>query len=185
MAVYNFSSSVALEDMDLNDHMKFECVTREHSLPIWVWRNDPMTRRMSTNVDVIGWDTHRAWFEKTLADKNILFLFARSNNVGCGVVRFDFLSADRAEISINLNPKLRDRGIGTNVLRRSCAMMSRNFTGEFVAEIRRENSGSCWVFEKSRFSKFGESEDYVYYRLGQEISPALVRAKHGIKGAHQ
>ena len=161
------SGSVASEYMTISDHMRLKCVTREHALLIWAWRNDPMTRRMSRNADVIGWDAHWAWLKKTLSDDRSLFLFAQSDNVGYGVVRFDFVNAGRAEISINLNPNIRGLGIGTIVLRQSCAQALGHFTGELTAEIKRENASSRRIFEKSAFSKSGESENYVYYQMGR------------------
>ena len=96
--------------------MKVEVVTANitHSRSIWEWRNDPITRSMSRSKDLVSWEDHSNWFQKTLANPNRIMYVGISEQLPIGIVRFDIINnlEDSFEISININPLQRGKGLG-------------------------------------------------------------------------
>ena len=77
----------------------------DDSNEIFEWRNDPITRQMSFNSDVVTFSTHNKWFENSLHNKNKYLLIVEEKGRKISVVRFDIKEEkSTAEININLNP---------------------------------------------------------------------------------
>ena len=85
--------------------MKIREANIDDSNDIFEWRNDPITRQMSFNSDVVTFSTHNKWFENSLHNKNRYLLIAEEEGRKISVVRFDIKEEkSTAEININLNP---------------------------------------------------------------------------------
>ena len=85
--------------------MKIRQANIDDSNDIFEWRNDPITRQMSCDSDVVTFSTHNKWFENSLHNKNRYLLIAEEEGRKISVVRFDIKKEkSTAEININLNP---------------------------------------------------------------------------------
>jgi RimJ/RimL family protein N-acetyltransferase len=133
---------------------------------VWLWRNDPETRRMSGNSAPISWSDHVTWFSAVLDDSERTLLI-----VTCGtssktvdgepvaVVRFDMVSGEngnRCMVSLNLSPDYRGHGLGRHVLRAACQSFFEE-TGQRAlrAEIHPDNIASVRVFSSLGFLATG------------------------------
>ncbi|MBM4319139.1 MAG: GNAT family N-acetyltransferase [Deltaproteobacteria bacterium] len=142
---------------------------------IFAWANDPVTRAVSFCCDPIPYATHCSWYADALrrSDRRLLVAELVEGEAGAGgaagarpaaVVRFDLEpagcpepdSSPAAEISINIAPELRGRGLGAAILRQATC-----WAGEVlgamvvVARIRPGNQASVDAFSLAGYQPAG------------------------------
>jgi len=129
--------------------------TTDHSMDIWSWRNDPVTRSMSRSPDLVAWEDHAKWFESSLANPNRFIYVALMNGRPVGMVRFDTVSLTegRFETSINVAPADRRSGIGRKLLTDSIRALTNEIScvKEILAEVKSTNSASNALFKSVGF----------------------------------
>jgi RimJ/RimL family protein N-acetyltransferase len=151
-------------------HIALERASRdpdsEDSRCIWEWKNDPVTRQMSRNTDVIPWDIHHAWYADAVNDLKKIILVAYVNGIHACMVRFDLMAPDSAEISINVNPSMRRKKLSKPILSAACkyGFDTLNFS-RIYAEVKPENTASVKVFEDVGFVFQGMREGLRTYNL--------------------
>lgn len=125
---------------------------------IFQWANDAATRAASFQSEIIGWDTHRAWFSQRQQDPNCLMLICGDDQGNpLGLVRFDLVE-DEAIISINLNPGVRGRGLSSFIIIRTVdELFKRQGISKVRAFIKPQNIPSEKAFTRAGFSRKGES----------------------------
>jgi len=119
--------------------------TAEDALDVLAWRNDPLARAMSRTQDLVEEAGHVAWFSKAINDPRRTVLIGEVDDQKIGMVRFDH--GDGTEVSININPPFRGRGLGYQLLSDALAYVS----GPIIAEIKEENLASLRLFERAGF----------------------------------
>ncbi len=85
-------------------------------LNLYEWRNSPEVRAMSRETAEIAYPDHQAWFERSLASPDRWVLIGERDGVPIGVVRFDRIGEDGAEVSIYLAPQAIGGGSGRSLL---------------------------------------------------------------------
>lgn len=134
----------------------------EDSKDLLTWRNDEGTRQASFNCNEITMEKHAKWLEETLADpERNLFIICDNKCNKLGQIRFDKIK-DATEISITINPKYRNQGIGSLALCKSSNIYTNNFgVKQLIAKLKKENIASLKAFEKAGFQKYKEYADYI------------------------
>jgi pseudaminic acid synthase len=140
--------------------------THDDALDVLGWRNDPTTRAMSRDTDVIEEEVHLAWFERALGDPRLLLLIGEEGGAKVGMVRID--RGEISEISININPLYRGRGRGGALLAKALAC----FDGPLLAEVKHGNAASKRLFAKAGFVLAGEHAGMLCYRRGEVSRPS-------------
>ena len=119
---------------------------------VFEWRNDLETRKYSLDPRPLVYEEHRKWFKQSLKSHNRHLLIAEQDKLPIGVIRYDTNELE-AEISIFLNPKLRSKGLGTQML-----IMGADWIKEKLPQIKAlrakvltENIASTKAFEKAGF----------------------------------
>ena len=139
----------------------------EDSNEIFEWRNDPVTREMFINSDIVKINEHREWFESTQVNKNrCLFMCIDKNENKIGIVRFD-LEDYEATISINLNPNKRKLGLAKFCLKYSIIELRNLFSEIRVlkAEIKDNNFASRKTFVGIGFKYEFQKDNMCYYQM--------------------
>ncbi len=80
------------------------------------WRDDPVTRAVSLESGALEWDGHVAWLGRVLANPARLLFVGEIGGRPVGVIRFDFSSETRAEVSLYLDPALHGLALGPALL---------------------------------------------------------------------
>ena len=83
---------------------------------IFVWRNDNLTRKMSFDQSLISIENHDKWFNKILNDQNAVSYLGNDKNFKIGFCRFQIIRKRIVEVSINVNPKFRNKGFAKILL---------------------------------------------------------------------
>ena len=135
--------------------MKIREANDNDSKDIFEWRNDPITRQMSFNSDVVTFSTHNKWFENSLHNKNKYLLIVEEKGRKISVVRFDIKKEKgTAEININLNPLERGKRLSSRVISKSISyfnIINNKRIKTVIAKIKKKNIASKRSFMKCGF----------------------------------
>lgn len=138
-------------------------VTEDDARQIMNWRNDPVTLAMFYHRDPKSWD--RFWPE--YRDRYFSHpdypapVFALHDGHRVGFLRFepvphpDGLRGRTVDVSINIAPEARGKGLGTAVLKAVLDHLSRQGIDTVYAEIRQENTASRKAFAAAGFAELG------------------------------
>ena len=139
---------------------------------VFEWRNDSITRLMSSTSEVVLWDDHLRWYECSLKNENRLLLICEAkekvNSCKLGIVRFDFVDDGRESgISINLSPSVRGKGYGKECLQKAIFYMADEWPmcNLITAKVKRINETSKKVFEQVGFSVVAEDDVFWKFEL--------------------
>lgn len=134
------------------------------SADLLVWRNDATTRAMSFDSKSVSECEHQKWLSRTLENSQKHLLIGEYAGEKVGMCRFD-IESDRltAEISINVNPALRGRGLASPLLQKSIAYFKANHSITLVARTKVTNAASQSIFEKAGFKKQKTAGDIIHW----------------------
>ena len=153
--------------MALQQQLLIERASLHHSKSIWEWRNDAVTRSVSRNSEVVAWDEHDAWFRRSIVNPDRFFYvgipIGDPQKLPIGVVRFDLLGSINGhwEISINMSPSVRGKGLGRLLL--ECG--TRAFVADackclrIYAEVKSDNIASNRLFASAGYSACDSAHD--------------------------
>ena len=119
--------------------------TRDDGPDLLAWRNDPVTRAMSRAMDPVEPADHHRWFERALRDPDCTLLIGQDGAEKIGMVRL--ARGLETEVSINLNPAARGRGLGLDLLTKALA----DARDAVVALLKPENLARLRLFEGAGF----------------------------------
>ncbi len=123
-----------------------------------VWRiaNSPEVRAMSGSTADIPWDGHCTWFERQLATPlPPFYVICNVSGEPAGYVRFSIENGE-AVISIALDAKWRNRGMGAKAIELGCAQLRAMLPSIPVAAfVRPDNEASLKAFAKAGFMSDG------------------------------
>ncbi|KRC60449.1 hypothetical protein ASE14_05355 [Agromyces sp. Root81] len=140
---------------------------------VFEWRNDSTSRAASVSTGEISWAGHVEWFESALADPlREIYIAVESDSSAVGMCRFDERT-DAAEVSINLAPSVRGKGIASVVLRGAIDAYREDHpgTGRLTAVIRPSNTASVRLFERLGFTRLGGDGEFDRYSCDLAESP--------------
>ena len=154
----------------MND-VSIKSATEEHSKAIWEWRNDATTRAMFLNQDLVSWENHQSWYERVLTNSNRRLYVGYTDGILFGMIRFDKReNQDHAyEVSINLDPEQRGKGLGKLLLTKAIEHFWTQVADAdlILAEIKKENVASKKAFENAGFEERQESATFYEFSLSR------------------
>jgi RimJ/RimL family protein N-acetyltransferase len=99
-----------------------------------------------------------AWFTNAIDDPRRAVLIGELDGQKLGMVRFD--CGEETQVSININPLFRGRGLGYDLLMGALACAP---SGPVVAGVREDNLASRRLFERAGFRLEGTAEGLRRY----------------------
>ena len=155
--------------------VKVRPATKDDAEDLYLWRNDPQSRKMSQNGQLISLDNHLTWFHSALCDPNKVMLIGESSDIPAkkiGTCRFDLNNQNsEATVSINMAPHARGRGLSAPLLDAALQYFLDRYPRSVFATVKKENSPSLRLFAGCGFELI--SEDSVYVYLQRPLSPIL------------
>lgn len=140
-----------------------------HARIVMDWRNDPHTLAMFYHHDAKTWDSFFQEFrDDYFSDPSLLPMFVRCDGELVAFIRYQQAQHPAGEngravdVSINVAPGARGRGIGSAALRLGSNYL-RNTAGVdcVIAEVRQENIQSCRAFTAAGYREMGEAEKLI------------------------
>jgi len=154
----------------MND-VSIKSATEEHSKAIWEWRNDATTRAMFLNQDLVSWVNHQSWYERVQTNNNRHLYVGYTGDILFGMVRFDKCeNQDHTyEVSINLDPQQRGKGLGKILLTKAIEHFWTQVPDAdlILAEIKKENVASKKAFENAGFEERQKSATLYDFSLSR------------------
>lgn len=149
------------------------------------WRNDSVSLANSLNDKPVSTPTHNIWFEKTLADadKFIFLGYDADPDTPFGMVRFDVNPHhNQADVSINLAPEARGRGLGKLLLSAGIKKFLSHRTCILSAKIKPENKASIACFKSNDFIVYDETPQQLILKNKIVIIDAIeaVRTRNNV-----
>jgi RimJ/RimL family protein N-acetyltransferase len=146
--------------------MEFRRADEGDSLDLLAWRNDAATVAASLTGARVAEADHRAWFARVLADSARILLIAEQAGEKIGMVRFDAEADGGWEVSINLAPSARGRGLAANVLAGGIAAgFPAAQRPPLSARVKRSNPASWRIFERCGFVVRREEDGVGHFVL--------------------
>lgn len=132
------------------------------------WANDPVTRQNAFHTEQIPYDTHRTWFVKMLADRDVLkYILCSISNTGemqdIGQIRLSVEDGE-ALIDYSIDPEKRGQGFGTRMILMAEEKLRECRTDVFYCkgQVKLENIASAKAFEKCGYD-MDEKEQYLEF----------------------
>lgn len=154
----------------MSDEIQFELARpiESHARLVMQWRNDPHTLEMSFHKQPKEWSSFYPEFIHdyfSLAD--LPPLFALQNGHRVGFLRFrpaeDPIDVNKrsAEISINIAPEHRGKGLGQRILETVQEIAAAQGYDSIYAEIKNENAPSKRAFQAAGFHPLNEKQKMI------------------------
>jgi len=162
--------ALATEGQGARAGINLRPATEADSQAVWTWRNDFQTRRLSETTAPVTWREHSAWYSRSLENLDRLIFIAEAQDMAetFGVVRFDRTDEQTAIVSINLAPYSRGLGLGSHVLKSSCALAFSAWPiGRITAKVHRDNAASERLFLNTGFKPSGPAGDFNRLELAR------------------
>ena len=132
---------------------------------IYRWRNDEITVKYSKTGRGVEPEEHSGWFKNVISSSKYLVKIALINEKPIGIITFTKMDImNHYEISINISPEFRKRGLATKFLSLSEMELIKK-VGECTlrALVLANNKGSISFFEKSNYRLIQKNNDSLIY----------------------
>ena len=119
---------------------------------LYLWANDPVTRKNSFNQSAIPYEDHEKWFERVMKDCSVKLFILIYDTIPAGQVRLN-LKNKTAEISYSIAPEFRRRGFGCAIIELTANLVKEKIPEitTLIAKVKPDNEPSIKVFEKLGF----------------------------------
>ena len=151
--------------------MYIRLVEKRDCVDLWKWRNDYKAVVNSISKSVISYHSHYRWFNSLInrTDSEIFIAYDGKEKKNIGMVRFEKKNSKIIEVSININPKFRGKGLGKEFLSQSIAKFIKRKPGFVMkARVLIENQRSKRLFKSCGFVVSSIRDKIVYYTLKKE-----------------
>ena len=153
-----------------SDELVVRLATQEDSQDMLFWRNDPYTCAMCGTREIVSATRHQEWFSFALRDPLARIFIGEFNGKKLGVCRFNFdPERNLAEVSINMNPLMRGKGLSKEFLRLSVIQYYIEKPIRLIAQIRRENNASIKLFASGGFTRQWEDAQFLYFSASEYV----------------
>lgn len=132
------------------------------------WANDPVTRQNAFHTEQIPYETHRAWFVKMLADRDVQkYILCSTSSTGdvqnIGQIRLS-IEEGEALIDYSIDSEKRGQGFGSRMILMAEEKLRETRTDVNVCkgQVKLENIASARVFEKCGYD-MDEKEQYFEF----------------------
>lgn len=155
-----------------NNKIKIRLATISDSESLFDWRSDEISRAMFFNESSPSIEEHNLWLEKSLSNVDRTLYIGELGDEKIGMCRFDFKQSKRlAEVSINVSPTSRGRGLGKKLLFESIECYLGKNKHNLLAKVKPNNLASLKIFDSVGFESFASNEDEISLRKDfKEIS---------------
>ena len=132
------------------------------------WRNDRETRKMSIHMDRKIWPDFYQDYLKYFYLNDLPPLFVTCEMKRIGFIFFkpvshpNHIQKKTVEISINISPQYRGKGLGIAVLLEACLLAKNNGYDALYALVKNDNETSKQTFLKAGFNQLDDIEKNVF-----------------------
>lgn len=152
----------------MTGHVRLRAAVLADSDNLLRWRNDPDTRRWSRHESRTSEADHAEWLGHALANVSRRLWMAEIDSEAVGTVRAD-TTASGNELSWTVAPEWRGRGVGTEMVRLACQML----TGRVYAYVKVGNDASSRIALAAGLQLEGVCEGIMCFAASRTPAPAV------------
>ena len=145
---------------------------------LYEWANDKQVRNNSFNTATIQYNDHKHWFEKSMADDNIVMYILCNKESNIGQIRLH-CSEHTAIINYSISQRHRGMGYGKIIIHliENRIVVDKPDIRYLKAYIKSNNIASQNIFADNGYTgKYDEHEKhYVYFKDLSEFQKRVVR----------
>ena len=150
--------------------MKIRDINHNDLHDLFEWRNNYESRKMSFDNKKINLEEHEKWFNESIKNPNKEFFIGEEDGIKLGVCRFDFYEKENySDISININPAVRGKGYGKELLNRSLKIYLNNKKRILRAKIKEDNIPSIKLFTSLGFLLTKKFEGIIHMEFTEKL----------------
>lgn len=128
------------------------------------WRNDPHSQKMFFNSHKVDFEEHTSWLKKNLTSDRYITYIGELKGKNIGVCTFVLDDKNKsADVSINLSPEFRGRGLAKLLLFNSINRFLSNYNASIEARIKVQNKQSIKLFNSVGFELVDEQQDVLFF----------------------
>ncbi|MEX0501982.1 GNAT family N-acetyltransferase [Alphaproteobacteria bacterium LSUCC0719] len=151
--------------MALDELLTVRLITLDDKSDILTWRNDVISVEMAFVSRKISQVEHDLWFKDVMEDKSRTIMMGEIEAGKVGICRFDISpTGNCAEVSININPEFRGKGLGKKLLETAVHTFLDQTNLDLFATVKPENKVSQKLFLGSGFDVFESNERVISFR---------------------
>ena len=148
-----------------DDNIKIRPAVLDDCYSVFEWRNDKSSREMSLSDNFITFSEHSGWFKSSLQSQKRTLYIGEQENKKIGVCRFDFnLSEFTSDVSINMNPEMRNRGLGKAFLSKCITNYWLKNDYDLLSKIKSQNLASLKIFKSLGFEEYNYKDEVVFLK---------------------
>ena len=134
---------------------------------LWLWANDPETRRASFGRSTVSWSDHVAWFERQRSGGAYVFIGETAEAQPIGSVRFDTTDEWRtARLSYVVAPEARRRGWSRPLVTQGVELLGVQRPGVAItARVMADNTGSLRLFRGLGWNESLDGGGHLFVQL--------------------
>lgn len=127
------------------------------------WVNEKTVRQNSFSTNIINLDNHKAWFEKSLQNKDRYIYVLMKDDLPLGQIRFD-VRDEEAEIAYSIDKSYRNKGFGKIIISLGMEQIVKdcNRVQTIVAKVKGINEYSKKCFLRNGFEEYRKIFDRDY-----------------------
>lgn len=135
------------------------------------WKNEPVTRQSAFNTSIISKEKHEKWFTDALNNHDIKIYILESDGKPVGQTRIN-RKGETGIIDYSIDVYSRGRGLGKKLISLLEEEIKRTgFTTILKAEVKKENTPSCHVFDSLGYS---ECEEETFFSYTKYLRPLVI-----------
>jgi RimJ/RimL family protein N-acetyltransferase len=118
---------------------------------------------MFVNENIVTLEDHQTWFQHSLVSSFRKLYIGVIAEEKVGVCRFDYSEKKNcAEVSITLNPFMREKKLSHELLFFSIKKYHEVFCYKLHATVKRNNLASLKIFQKNNFVQYHEDDKFYF-----------------------
>lgn len=143
--------------------------TLEDADLLFLWRNDPETRKNSHSTEEVPYENHIAWLRSSLTNPRRRLVIGVAE-VPIGTVRYDWQDEKHqtVELSWTIAPEHRGKGFGTRMV----AEAIKYHHGNIVAQIKDSNVPSIAIARNNGFVPLSQNAEVTHWIRSAPLSDA-------------
>ena len=128
-------------------------------------RNDHEAVQYSLEKKAISASEHEEWFSHQLSSEKCFFVIGEIDDETSkfGSVRFSQATGDYWEVSLNISPQFRGRGLSKILLNQATIFFAKHHLGLLLAKIQSDNHRSIRCFQNCGFGLYEKNGTVLTY----------------------
>lgn len=155
----SLSNPLYIDDLTFVD---YTALPIEQHKQIWAMRNDERIRLNMDSMEIIPWEQHCFFVQKLFSRQDRKYWAVYINNILIGSVNILYLSQQRVERGIYVNPQYLGNSLGSKIELATEKLLKKLNINEIIAKVLHTNLRSLKFHYKNGYNVYENDNRYAY-----------------------